>query len=397
MSALSCGPAWANVHVIYDSASLIPNGGVGGVLYDSIAWIGARDQYGVNGQYIGDSPLYGYLLCDSPDDGEGNPLYAASEVGIGGGGVFYAKGYGESSVFTDSWGSEHPIWTWVGGRGSAWFTVDHPTLSLHRMAEGFAGYDATGWTPALFETGWSIAVGKLTFSPEGTAYTPVYSTNSAQVQSTEGWDSIALDPGSTYQLDWSMSVKCSIPGEHGWAQLSVDLADLVEVPNVCGMNETEAKTELITSHLTEGTSTYGYSDTVPAGLVISQYPVAGTLVDDGSAVDIVISEGPRLVAVVVDVTADTITPSTKSITCNFWPPDGYGVADIVVESIRLQGTISPASTSIRKGQVLVVKFPTTGLGLQPGNVELTVTGQLSDGALFQGSDSITVVQRGGKK
>lgn len=103
------------------------------------------------------------------------------------------------------------------------------------------------------------------------------------------------------------------------------------------------------------------------------------------------------VPVVIDVAGDTITPNTRSITCNIWPPDGYNVADIVVGSIRLQGTISPASTSVRKGKMLVAKFPTTELGLQAGDVlELKVTGQLGDGASFEGSDSITVVHKGGK-
>jgi hypothetical protein len=101
------------------------------------------------------------------------------------------------------------------------------------------------------------------------------------------------------------------------------------------------------------------------------------------------------ISAVVDVTADTITPRTRSITCNIRPPDGYSVTDIVVESIRLQGTVSPTSTSVRKGQMLVVKFPTTGLNLQPGDLVLTVTGQLTDGASFQGSDTVTVVEKKG--
>lgn len=101
---------------------------------------------------------------------------------------------------------------------------------------------------------------------------------------------------------------------------------------------------------------------------------------------------------VIEVAGDTITPRTRSIACNIRPPDGYSVTDIVVESIRLQGTVAPASSSIkRKGQMLAVRFATTGLGLQPGDLVLTVTGRLADGASFEGSDSVTVVEKGGKK
>lgn len=153
---------------------------------------------------------------------------------------------------------------------------------------------------------------------------------------SEGTETLGLTPGQLYVLYWDVQVGAGYGFDSsGSAQLTLDLADLGDTPSP-----------------------------IPA---------------------------------VIDVVGDTITSSTRSITCNIWPPDGYNVTDIAAESIRLQGTVSPASTSIRKGQMLVVKFLTMGLNLQPGNVELTVSGQLADGALFQGSDSIIVVQKGGKK
>lgn len=101
---------------------------------------------------------------------------------------------------------------------------------------------------------------------------------------------------------------------------------------------------------------------------------------------------------VIDVTADAITPRTKSITCSISLPDGYDVAAILPESIRLEGTVSPERSSVKRhGRILAVKFPTTELNLLPGDLVLTVTGQLANGTLFEGTDSVAVVERGRKE
>jgi hypothetical protein len=225
--ALFCNSAWAEVHIIYDPTSLtIPNGRIDGALYDSLSWLGPRCSYGSGGQYIGDSPVSDSISCDSPDD-EVGPLYVASEVGISEEGIFYGKAHGESSESTNPmWG--YPIHTVASANGGIWFTVDNATLSLDWIAEGFEGYDETGWKGVLFETGWSIELHKLTFTPEGTFLDLVYSTDSNQESSSEGTQLLDLDPAHTYQMTWSMGIKCSTPGDHGWAQLSLDLTNLEE-------------------------------------------------------------------------------------------------------------------------------------------------------------------------
>ena len=53
-------------------------------------------------------------------------------------------------------------------------------------------------------------------------------------------------------------------------------------------------------NLTVGTITQQYSDTIPAGVVISQNPVGGTMVSTGSTIDLVVSLGPPVT--VPDVT-----------------------------------------------------------------------------------------------
>jgi len=101
---------------------------------------------------------------------------------------------------------------------------------------------------------------------------------------------------------------------------------------------------------------------------------------------------------IIDIVPETITTKTKWITCHIWPPDGYDVTQINQDSIRLKDDIPPVRTSIRKKQqMLVVKFPTSGLSpLVPGPLELTVTGELTDTTPFEGTDSVEVVKKGGK-
>ena len=69
----------------------------------------------------------------------------------------------------------------------------------------------------------------------------------------------------------------------------------VNVPNVVGLTQAIATTTITGAGLILGTVTNQSSATVPAGDVISQNPIAGTSVDEGSAVDIVVSTGPALI------------------------------------------------------------------------------------------------------
>ncbi len=69
---------------------------------------------------------------------------------------------------------------------------------------------------------------------------------------------------------------------------------LVAVPNVVGLSQTSASSAITDAGLVVGTVSLVCSRTVAAGIVISESPVAGTLVANGSAVDLVVSRGfPR--------------------------------------------------------------------------------------------------------
>jgi len=75
------------------------------------------------------------------------------------------------------------------------------------------------------------------------------------------------------------------------------------VPNVVGMQESEARAALAHAGLAVGAVISQNSDTVPEGRVISQSPPAGAALGEGAAVDLVVSLGAEpVLATVPDVT-----------------------------------------------------------------------------------------------
>jgi hypothetical protein len=118
--------------------------------------------------------------------------------------------------------------------------------------------------------------------------------------------------------------------------------------------------------------------------------------DIGYHNDIAFVTGPLTeVAAIVDI-SDTITPQTKWITC-YLTFEGYDVADIDIDTIRLEGDIPAVRASIRENQQMVVlRFSGSELDLAP-RLEpylLAVAGQLIDGSTFTGSDYVTVTEKG---
>jgi hypothetical protein len=84
----------------------------------------------------------------------------------------------------------------------------------------------------------------------------------------------------------------------------------------------------------------------------------------------------------------------KYITCYITLPTGYDVSNVDPVTIVLNGQFTPAwSTIEEQEQVLTVKFSRSDLQavLQPGQVQLTVTGLLTNGTLFEGADTIFVI------
>jgi len=136
------------------------------------------------------------------------------------------------------------------------------------------------------------------------------------------WSLITLPSGSSASLSDTAAEKPSFTADTAGdyvAQLVVDdgtlksdpstvlvtaQAKLTTVPDVGGKTQSEAQTALTAVNLVMGTVSQQASDTVKSGLVISQTPVSGTQVEEGSSVALVISKGPATVNV-PDVTGKT--------------------------------------------------------------------------------------------
>src|SRR5258708_13439677 len=88
---------------------------------------------------------------------------------------------------------------------------------------------------------------------------------------------------------------------------------MVTVPNVVGLTQAAATTAITDAKLTLGDVTELNSNTVAIGNVISQGPAGGSSAAEGSPVTLVISSGPRMVAV-PNVVGLTQAAATTAIT-----------------------------------------------------------------------------------
>ena len=126
---------------------------------------------------------------------------------------------------------------------------------------------------------------------------------------------------------------------------------------------------------------------------------------DTTALSATISFIPEpAIAATVDIDPDTLNLKStgKWITCYIELPEGYDVADIDVSTVMLNEQVPaearPTGILDHDGDGIVelmVKFSRSGVQGILGTAdqaELTVTGELADGTLFEGTDTIRVVQ-----
>jgi hypothetical protein len=129
---------------------------------------------------------------------------------------------------------------------------------------------------------------------------------------------------------------------------------MVEVPGIIGLAQTEAETTIISSGLSVGLITSEHSDSVPEGNVISQNPGGGSLLEENSAIDFIVSLGtidqPPTVtiaanpAIILAGSSSTLTwNSTNAFLCKFCNLTEDGP----FEEVPLNGStvVSPATTT----------------------------------------------------
>ena len=124
------------------------------------------------------------------------------------------------------------------------------------------------------------------------------------------------------------------------------------VPNVVGMNQAAAEIAVRQQDLTVGTLTLQYNAALPAHTVISQNPGAGTNVATGSQVNLVVSNGPKPVAVpkVVGLTQeaahDTITAASLILGTETQQYSSTVAVGTVISQNPVAGTSVPLGASV---------------------------------------------------
>ena len=140
-------------------------------------------------------------------------------------------------------------------------------------------------------------------------------------------------------------------------------------------------------------SPYWYEWIVPGIVIVKEFDEWPS----GTQVPPLTSE---LISVIIaadfDIGRDTLSlkSNAKWITCYIRFPAGYNLADIDPESILLNGVVTPNKCRVHKAkQMMIVRFYRSEVQaiVEPGEVELTVSGELTDGTKFEGADTITVI------
>ena len=115
----------------------------------------------------------------------------------------------------------------------------------------------------------------------------------------------------------------------------------VSVPNVVGMTQANAEAAITAMNLQVGGTTATYSSTVPAGNVMSQKPTAKAVVNQGTSIVLVISNGPAPVVIPPDPA--TVAP----------PVDGTVATTVAGSTAFLYSGDNPIQTGVAAGTIEV--------------------------------------------
>ena len=170
------------------------------------------------------------------------------------------------------------------------------------------------------------------------------------------------------RLAWQWCICTCLVG----AILFVSGCAKVSVPNVEGLTQDAASTTITGVKLKVGTITSQTSNTVVAGKVISQEPAGGSSLTEGSAVNLVISSGPRMVAV----------PKVDGLT--------QDAASTAITGAELKvGTVSPQSSNNVVAGKVISQDPASGSSLTAGSLVNLVVSSGPEMMLVPNLDGLT--------
>jgi hypothetical protein len=110
----------------------------------------------------------------------------------------------------------------------------------------------------------------------------------------------------------------------------------------------------------------------------------------------------EIVDVNVQIHPETLNLSSAGqwVTCEIFIPEDYNTADVNMASVQIQDEVQPDRIWFNdKQNVLMGKFNRSALQeiLEPGEVELTVSGYFNDGTYFEGRDTIRILSKKSKE
>lgn len=147
--------------------------------------------------------------------------------------------------------------------------------------------------------------------------------------------------------------------------------------------------------------------TLPAGeynLTVNAYYSGAYTGTDTHLTSFIVVPTPVIEAE-IDINPNTLNLQSKGkwLTCHIWLPEDYDVADVNSYSVFLEDAIEPNWIWLEEqDQVVIAKFSRLQVQelltdseevLQTGQAELTVTGRLLDGTMFEGTDTIKVINK----
>ena len=167
-----------------------------------------------------------------------------------------------------------------------------------------------------------------------------------------------------------------LPGTAVHLVVSTGSSGQTTVPNVVGLTQVRATTAIQDVGLVAGTVTTATSATVAAGNVISESPAAGSLVNAGSAVNLVVSVGLTLLSIGVTPVNPSIVPGGTE---QFTATGAYGgnithdLTSQVTWGSAVTGVATINGLGLATGGAVGASTISATLGTVSGSTVLTVT------------------------